>query len=145
MTAKKSVHASAVRVGDRGVLIRGASGAGKSALVLALLFGADDAVLVADDRVALSSADGRLMAAVPAPLAGLLEVRSVGIVRRPYVSPAAIDLIVDLLPLADCPRLPDEADLRAIVAGVTVRRIFVAANAADGAFRVRAALADHAG
>lgn len=142
MMAEATVHASAVLVGGRGVLIRGASGSGKSALVLALLFGGHDAVLVADDRVVLSAAGGQLSAAVPSTMAGLLEVRGTGIVRLPNTSPALIELIVDLWPLADCPRLPEPDLMHAMVEGVSVRRIFVAQGAPDGAFRVRAALAD---
>jgi serine kinase of HPr protein (carbohydrate metabolism regulator) len=135
-------HASVVRVDGRGVLIRGASGSGKSALVLALLYSGDSAVLVADDRVYLAAEGGGLMASAPESLAGLLEVRGVGIVRRPYVSPVAVDLVVDLLPLADCPRLPDEQQALITIRGVVLRRIYIATEAADGALRVRAALAD---
>ena len=85
-----------------------ARASGKSSLVLALLFGADDTVLIADDQVSLSCHGGRLMAAAPASLR-----RPPGSARcrhrtRPYVSPASIDLVVDLKPLADCPRLPGE-------------------------------------
>jgi serine kinase of HPr protein (carbohydrate metabolism regulator) len=98
----ETIHASAVVVGDRGVLVRGASGAGKSSLALALVaaFGAR-AVLVADDRVALSAAGGRLVATAPAAIAGAMEVRGLGIIAAPHLSPAVIDLVVDLVPLAD--------------------------------------------
>lgn len=140
-----TVHASAVLVGGRGVLIRGASGSGKSSLALALLFGGVvDATLVADDRVALAVAGGRLLASAPEPIAGLIEVRGVGIVRRPHVA-AAIDLVVDLAPLAECPRLPDDAAAAVVIAGMRLPRIFVAVGAADGATRVRAALSRFGG
>lgn len=137
----ETVHASAARVGSHGVLIRGASGSGKSSLLLSLLFGSSDGVLVADDRVVLSVEDGRLVAAAPKTIAGSMEVRGVGIIRRPYASPVAIDLVVDLVPLAEVPRLPDDAEAHVVIAGVMLRRIFVAAGTADGALRVRAALA----
>lgn len=141
MNALQTVHASVALVGGRGVLIRGRSGSGKSSLLLSLLYGAPDAVLVADDRVLLGIADGRLLAAVPDAIAGQMEVRGLGIVRRPHVSPARIDLVVDLLPLAECPRLPSQDAASVVVAGVSLPRIFVASGTADGAYRVLAALA----
>lgn len=136
-----TVHASVACLGTRGVLIRGAAGSGKSSLLLSLIFDAG-AMLVADDRVALAASGGRLVASVPEAIAGCMEVRGVGIVRRPYVSPATIDLVVDLRPLDECPRLPDDADKRTVIAGVAVPRIFVAAGTGDGTARIRAALAD---
>lgn len=135
-----TIHASAVAVADRGVVIRGRSGSGKSSLVLSLLTLSPQAMLVADDRVLLSVERGRLLAAPPASLAGELEVRGLGIVQRPYVSPVAVDLVVDLLPLAECPRLPEPRELEATLAGIVVARVFIAIGAADAPFRVLAAL-----
>ena len=99
MSEPATVHASAVLVGERGVLIRGPSGSGKSSLVLGLLVGDEPATtwLIADDRVILTAAHGRLIAAAPPALAGQLEIRGQGIVRRPFVSPARLHLVVDLL------------------------------------------------
>jgi HPr kinase/phosphorylase len=134
-----TVHACAVRVGNRGILIRGASGAGKSSLLLGLLHADPSAVLVADDRVVLSVESGRLIATVPDPIAGLIEVRGVGLVRRPHVSPVPIDLAVDLLPLAECPRLPEGNVAVAVIAEVSIPRICIAIGAPDGALRVLAA------
>jgi serine kinase of HPr protein (carbohydrate metabolism regulator) len=136
-----TIHASAALVGERGVLIRGATGSGKSSLLMALIFGEARATLIADDRVVLSVAGGRLFAAAPEAIAGRMEVRGVGIVDLPYVSPAEIALVVDLAPLAECPRLPDESEAHIDLRGVMLRRIFVAIGAADAAYRVRAALA----
>lgn len=138
---RSATHASAVRVGSRGVLIRGEPGAGKSSLALALLFGGpSDATLIADDRVILSADNSRLAASVPEPVAGLLEVRGVGIVRLPYVAEAWIDLVADLAPLAACPRLPDESEALVEIGGIRIPRIFVAIGTPDGALRIRAAL-----
>ena len=88
------------RSASDGVLIRGPSGSGKSSLVLGLIAAIRRRRrLVADDRVAAfaSNAAGSI-AAAPAALAGKLEVRGQGIVDVAHVSPAAIDLVVDLLP-----------------------------------------------
>jgi len=55
-----TVHASAVRIGERAVLIRGPSGSGKSRLALELILAARTGViapaeLVGDDRVHLTN------------------------------------------------------------------------------------------
>ena len=142
MTAPPTLHASAVLVGEKGVLIRGVAGSGKSSLVLRLL--ALDPVatwLVADDRVSLAAHHGRLVAAVPETIAGKLEIRGQGIVERPHVSPAVVRLVVDLLSAAECPRLPEDDQMTATVDGVAIPRLMLPVGAADGAERVRAALA----
>jgi HPr kinase/phosphorylase len=138
-----TVHASAVAVGDRGVLIRGVSASGKSSLLLAVLAARPGiAALIADDRVALSVVDGRLFAAAPQGLAGLMEIRGQGIVRRPFVSPAAIDLVADLLPLGECPRLPQPDQQQTSVEGVVLPRQILPIGAADGAIRLLARMDD---
>jgi serine kinase of HPr protein (carbohydrate metabolism regulator) len=137
-----TVHASVARVGNRGVLIRGASGSGKSALLMGLLVSRDaDAMLVADDRAILAVEDGRLVASVPPSLAGLMEIRGVGVVRREYLPATRVDLVVDLKPLAECPRHPAGEDAFVELAGVHLPRIFIAIGAHDGVARVIAALA----
>ena len=141
MTAGENVHASAVLIKESGVLVRGAPGSGKSSLVLALVAGGADAALVADDRVLLTACNGRLVAAVPDEIAGLMEVRGLGLARRPHVSPVVIDLVVDLVLAAGAPRLPPhETDERATVAGLGLPRLTLPMGLADAALRVRAAL-----
>lgn len=98
-----TVHASAVVMGGRGLLVTGPSGSGKSALCLSLM--GRGAVLVADDRVRLWRDGDRLMADAPASLAGLIEARGVGILRAEPAGPARIDMVVDL-GLAEDQRLP---------------------------------------
>ena len=98
-----TVHASAVVMGGRGLLVTGPSGSGKSALCLSLM--GRGAVLVADDRVRLWRDGDRLMADAPASLVGLIEARVVGILRADAAGPSPIDLIVDL-GLVEDQRLP---------------------------------------
>lgn len=62
----------------RGALIEGPSGAGKSDLALRAL--GHGFRLVADDRVVLFPAGGRLYGKAPDTLAGLIEVRGLGVV-----------------------------------------------------------------
>jgi len=107
MTNRIQIHASCVAIGATGVLLRGPSGSGKSDLALRLIDGG--ARLVADDRVDLvrdPDAAG-VLAAAPAALAGLIEVRGLGIVRLPAVARARLGLVVDLCTAAEMPRLPE--------------------------------------
>ncbi len=73
------VHATAVAIEGEAVLLRGPSGSGKSDLALRLIDGG--AQLVADDQTLLRRAGGRVLASAPPAIAGLLEVRGVGVVR----------------------------------------------------------------
>jgi len=111
VNAAPTLHASAVLVGARALLIRGPAGSGKSRLVLGLIQAAAGgqlvfARLVADDRVHVEVVHGRLIARPPASLAGLLEVRGLGIQQLQYEPMAVISWVVDL-DVAAPPRLPD--------------------------------------
>ena len=106
MTGER-LHASAVKLQAGGVLLLGASGSGKSSLALHLI-DHYDGQLIADDRVCLSVNDSRLHAAPPDNLAGLLELRGLGIITMPHQN-AVIDLAVELVARARVPRLA-EAD-----------------------------------
>ncbi len=128
-----TVHASAVLVGARAVLIRGPSGSGKSRLALDLIeagrTGALTLVrLVADDRICLEPAGGRLLARPVEMLAGLIEVRGVGLLRVAHESSAVIGLVVDLA-AADADRLPDTAQRSTAVEGIELPRLAVASGA----------------
>ena len=124
-----TIHASAVLVGHRGILIRGPSGSGKSRLALSVLqSGTGFARLVGDDRVHLEAAHGRLLMRPPHVLAGLIEVRGLGIVRLPYEPVAVARLVVDLA-ATDAVRLPDPSATVADIEGVRLARLPVAAGA----------------
>ncbi len=117
----ETVHATCVAFGDIAILLRGPAGSGKSDLALRLIEAG--AVLVADDRVALTAQDGRLVAAAPPALAGLLELRGIGLVGLPHVSGVPVALAVDLVSAQDVERLPDpgwDAYL-----GVRIRKVAV--------------------
>jgi serine kinase of HPr protein (carbohydrate metabolism regulator) len=108
------VHATCValrvRRSWRGVLLRGPSGAGKSDLALRLIEAG--ARLVADDQIALIRQGDTLVGTPPGTLAGLLEVRGIGIVklgRAQLLARVPIALLVDLVPDDRIERLPDPA------------------------------------
>jgi HPr kinase/phosphorylase len=127
-----TVHASAVLAGARAVLIRGPSGSGKSRLALSLIEAPGTgtlrfARLVGDDRVYLDAAHGRLLVRPAETLAGLIEIRGIGIRKLPYEPSAVVGLVVDLA-AADAERLPDIDRQHAVIAGVTLPRLAVAAG-----------------
>ncbi len=99
------VHATCVKLGQAGrpfrapasagVLILGPSGAGKSDLALRLI--AQGAILVADDRTDLVVRRGALYAKAPARIAGLIEVRGVGVLSIPYTEEVRLGMAVSLV------------------------------------------------
>lgn len=90
MVRSMQIHASCAARDAAAVLLTGPAGCGKSDLLLRLLD--RGFVLVADDRVDV--ADG--MASPPPALAGLLEVRGLGLLRLPYLPSARLALVIDL-------------------------------------------------
>jgi HPr kinase/phosphorylase len=127
MNGKATVHASAVKVGERAVLIRGPSGSGKSRLAFDLILAGRSgqlppAVLVADDRVRLDTAGGELLVSTVPELAGLIEIRGLGIRRCDFVAEAVVALVVDLA-APDAERLPPPEALEISISGVKIPRI----------------------
>lgn len=119
MTARTSepvnLHASAVAFGPSGLLILGASGAGKSSLALQLM--AMGATLVGDDRViATPDGQGGLRLTAPEPLKGLIEARGVGLIRVGH-RPAMAAWVVTLDDV-ETARLPEGHET--VIADVTL-------------------------
>jgi HPr kinase/phosphorylase len=89
-----------VVIGEAGVLVRGLSGAGKTGLALRLIEEARAsggfAWLVADDRVLLEEANGRLIARAPRAIAGLIERRGLGIETIDHETEAIVRLVVEV-------------------------------------------------
>jgi len=95
-------HASCAARDGHGVLLLGPSGSGKSDLLLRLVD--RGFALVADDQVEVE--DG--VARAPAALAGLIEVRGLGVLRLPWVASAPLALAV-VLGEGEGERLPEPA------------------------------------
>lgn len=130
------IHASALVLGEAGVLIRGAPGAGKTSLLNMLIDAALPrglfARLVGDDRIQLSAAGGRILMRPHPAIAGLAERRWEAIIAMAYEPAAVLRLAVDLAPEGEeAPdRLPQEADLRFVWQGISVPRLVLPATLA---------------
>lgn len=139
MTAPLLLHASCVCVKDKGILLIGASGTGKSDLALRLID--RGAMLVADDYVNLSRKDDVLLASPPDRLTGKIEVRGVGICTLPFMPAAQIHLYVDLAATPD--RFPNPAFKD--IAGVMIPRIALSALEASAPLKIEMALSQGVG
>jgi HPr kinase/phosphorylase len=142
------VHATAVAIltaiGPRGVLLRGPSGSGKSDLGLRLIDAG--ARLVADDQSELHRNGETIIVRAPPAIAGLIEVRGIGIVRLEPLAEAPLALIADLLPEAPpgaIERLPPRVSERLL--GLDLPRVAVAPFEASAAAKVALALRAFAG
>ena len=132
--AKPTIHASAVLVGAKAVLIRGPSGSGKSRLAWNLVTAATEGLLpfarlVADDRTHLECHSGRLLARPAQALEGMVEIRGLGIRRIEFEPVAVVGLVVDLA-AADAARNPKESAHSTTIDGITLPRLRVAAETA---------------
>lgn len=108
MTTRCLIHGTAVAVatqlGPRAVLLRGPSGSGKSDLGLRLIDAGGQ--LVADDQCELARVGEAIVVRPPATIAGLIEVRGIGILRLDPLMEAPLALIADLVPTEAVERLP---------------------------------------
>ncbi len=116
----ETVHASAVLVGAHGVLIRGPSGSGKSMLAHALI--ERGARFIADDRVCLAACHGRIVASVPASIAGLIELRGRGLMAMPYERVGVIRLVADIVSDEALERMPPDNQLSVALLDIAVPR-----------------------
>lgn len=114
------VHGSAIALrtpdGDyAAVLLRGQSGTGKSDLAFRLI--AAGGLLICDDQVTLERRQDKIMAAAVKEIAGLIEIRGVGLVKCPVTGDqnsgnasapqTRLRLVIDLVPRQNVPRLPE--------------------------------------
>lgn len=125
--ADASIHASAVLVGNRAVLIRGPSGSGKSRLAFDLILAGRSrqiapAMLVGDDRVHLLAKEDQLIVRPAPALAGLIEIRGLGIRRTDFANEAVVGLVIDL-DAVDADRLPPPDALLTQISGIKIPRI----------------------
>lgn len=128
-----NIHASAVVVGEAGVVIRGRSGRGKSALALALidianthgLFGR----LVGDDRILVRACGGRILLSGAPNTLSLIERRGIGLETVPFEPAAVARLVVDILDEGEsAARMPEASDETAELAAIRLPRLVFEAS-----------------
>jgi HPr kinase/phosphorylase len=134
----ETVHATAVLVGADGVLIRGESGTGKSALALALI--ERGGRLIADDRLTLSVCHDRIVASAPQATLGMIELRGRGVIKVAHERSAVIRLVADIVEEEGLERMPEEHQLSAAIAGIVLPRQPVPAATERAVRLVEAAL-----
>ena len=136
----EAIHASAVRIGETGILILGASGVGKSALALDLIDQCQlrgiAAGLIGDDRIVLARRNGQTFASPAPQLAGMIEVRGSGIHAIGHVAEAPLHLAVRLVPEKDAVRMPIEEPVE-VLPGILLACLYLP----QGQSAVRAVLA----
>lgn len=131
------VHATAVAIGGRAVLLRGASGSGKSDLALRLIDAG--ARLISDDYSVLRRENEAVVVRGPKPISGLIEVRGLGILRVEALAEAALALIADLVASQDVERMPEPHS--ETIFGLSIPVVEVAPFEASAAVKLRFALA----
>jgi serine kinase of HPr protein (carbohydrate metabolism regulator) len=136
MADRLLLHATAVAIDGRAVLLRGPSGSGKSDLALRLIDAG--ARLVADDQSELCRRGDRVIVRAPATIAGLIEVRGIGIMRLDALAEAPVAMIADLVASEEIERLPARRSER--VLGLPLPRIAVTPFDASAAAKLRLAL-----
>ena len=138
------IHASCVEIDGIGALLRGPPGAGKSDLALRLID--EGARLVADDQVSVTRDGDDLVASPPQGLAGLLEVRGLGILRVDHLTSCPLGVVADLVAAEEIERLPEPA--YAEISGCSLPLARIAPFEASAAAKLRqacAALSERAG
>jgi serine kinase of HPr protein (carbohydrate metabolism regulator) len=128
-----TIHASAVLVGAKAVLIRGPSGSGKSRLAWNLVQASDNgdlpfSRLVADDRAYVEVHGSRVLVRPPPQLAGLIEIHGLGIRCLPHEPVAAVGWVIDLAS-PEGGRMPAKETRETLILGVAIPHLSVAPGA----------------
>ena len=131
------LHASCVELSGTGVVLVGPSGSGKSDLALRLID--EGAQLVADDRVVIERRGARLIARPPEAIAGLIEVRGLGIMRVGHCASSPLGFVVALRGDQPAQRLPERATYE--VLGVALPYLELDPWAPSACAKIRLALA----
>jgi len=121
------IHATALVLGEHGILIRGVSGAGKSSLAYGLImqFTAEGgfAKLIGDDRVGVEAKAGQLTARPHPVIAGLIERRGIGLIPMPFLEEGVLHLVLDLETNQD--HLPEQETTQTTIAEVVLPRLML--------------------
>ena len=132
VTIQYNHHGTLISLNDKGILICGCSGSGKTSLALHLYRRAkaarSHALIIADDQVILSANSGSLYGACPEAILGKIEIRGFGIVDISNFQnyPVPIDWYVELVPEEQAVRFYDDQTVE--LAGVSVPSLALAEN-----------------
>jgi len=131
---KSGLHATTVQIRDRGVMLMGKSGAGKTETALTLIERAiargEAAALVSDDRTLLHVDGDKLIASVPDSLAGGVEIRGAGLFTVAYVKQTPLDLVVILVSREEAERYPSGENWQ--FEGIEIPRLLLPALSSNG-------------
>ena len=137
MTDIPLIDVSAVAIEGRAVLIEGVPGSGKSSLALALID--RGAKLIGDDGVMVQESEDKLVVMPPPNIAGLLEIRGVGIVELAATrAPLALILALE----DEAPRMPEAAETR-VISGCAIPLLPFRSGDSNAALRAEWALRVH--
>ena len=142
------LHGTSVALGDRAVLLRGASGTGKSDLAYRFLklpteCSGEALHLIADDQVNLVRTGNVIQVSPPATIAGQLELRNIGILKMPYLAHVELGFIVDLRAQSEIARMPDWTRTEELL-GLPIPVIALAPFEASAALKLHAAFKKNA-
>lgn len=138
MSDSQLLHATAIMIDNCGVLLLGKSGSGKSDLALRLIEN-NKAVLIADDVVKVEKKEQKIYVCCVDNIAGLLEVRGVGLVEYPYIDSAEVKLCVNLADNAkSVERLPEKRT--ETILGLEIAQIDLYAKESSAPEKVLAAI-----
>ena len=134
-------HGTAVQVNGKGILLRGASGSGKSSIAMRLLdecrLSNTTGFLIADDRICVEQKNNALFVSAPDNLRGLMEIRGLGIVAMKCIKQAKLDLVVDLVPEEFFERYPQQGIQSTSLSGMELLRIHIEERNPDAAAIIR--------
>ena len=132
-----TVHGTTVDLDGTAILLRGPSGSGKSDLALRLMEGG--AVLVSDDQTCLRVNGTTLTASAPPVIAGMIEVRGIGLLRVPHHDDVTLGLVVDMTDPLRVERLPDDRSVTYLDIAVPLLELdpFAASTAAKIRYYLR--------
>lgn len=116
-----NLHATAIVVGETGILFTGPSGSGKSELAFSFLVEAQrcglNHALVADDQIFISTHNDQIIAERPETILGLIELRGSGIITVLSVASAIMHYAVTPALSQESPRLPPEDEIFSLPCG----------------------------
>lgn len=143
------LHATTIALNGTAVMIRGASGSGKSDLALQILESPGTGLsghvftttLIADDQTVLRREGNTILASCPETIAGLLEVRGLDVIAVEAVQNVPLALVVDLKPFSQIERLPQPEDMQTQILGINIPAIAIDPSTPSAAARLRVAWA----